>query len=425
MDRVDEYITGKELQGSYDSTGNFTIDLERASRLKSEYTFARPEMWVLKFLQFLTRMEATGLSMTESKGTLELLAVFENDVFQEYELDALFRLDMDTDKSDPRFPLREALSGAIASCDSVTLVWSQSDQTQRLTFQGESVEGEVQTSTWNEKELLLRVERGKLLSTFKSMFGIGIFHTEVEEIRKSSKALAYSMTLNDEHWNQSKIWPEKGDSLLEFRCEEAYTGPRFRLTQGHAFASYETELAQTLYRPGKDYSYLLALSARRENWQRASLTWILDGVPVGKDFLTEAEYFIGFHLFLSADGLSTDLSGLSLRQTPDKAERLQHLCHAVLRDIATHLPLGLIALVDSQKNRRLTVLSIPAHVSQLAVGIGRTIGIYAGRERQIREDLETCVAISEARLKKQLMDPEKWNRMDLAQLRDLADLISH
>lgn len=85
-------------------------------------------------------------------------------------------------------------------------------------------------------------------------------------------------------------------------------------------------------------------SARRQNpgSQRWRLHWIKDGVLVGTEELAY-KGALALTLYICGDGLPTDLSGLRLRQCPERTERrtvLKRRIHEELRELVTQSKKG-------------------------------------------------------------------------------------
>lgn len=54
----------------------------------------------------------------------------------------------------------------------------------------------------------------------------------------------------------------------------------------------------------------------------STIYWALDGALVGEEPLTSKKSWCSVALFLSAEGLKTDVSSLALRESTEKKERI-------------------------------------------------------------------------------------------------------
>lgn len=423
--KIDDFINSEHQVGDYESSGAFTLDLDRSVHLRANYTLERPELWVLKYLQSMTRFHASCVSIQQTRSTLTFRARLQVSTFREFPLLELFQLPDGSD--DPRVPLREALWGSMEQGRKVTIAWWHNTIPQAYTFGDKGATKCAPPSHFKPDEFYFSVHSPETKSVLKSVLGFNPFAKETKELIKAGATLPFRLTLNKKSQDPIACLRAGYGRDFEVRFQRTKVGPRFRLTQGHESVSYGQSIKEPLLKPGDEFRYFMVLSLDPQKPQVPTVTWMLDGVGIQTENLTDQANPLALRLYLPGQDLTTDITGLSLRQNPDKADRLQKITLEALIELASQLPLALIATLPKKFNRRLELLNLTHEMRELLDRCAVTIGAYGGHQGTILGSLGAHLSKSEERLQAALRDLDARDAgvsLDVPTLRNLSSIIA-
>lgn len=173
---------------------------------------------------------------------------------------------------------------------------------------------------------------------------------------------------------------------------------------------------------GSTYSLAFLFSAhlkwtsenKQSNWQELAevchLNWVLDGVIVQREALTQDPLFCSAGCFVSAEGLPTDITGLQLQEGPEKTRREKEARGILIKALADTEKLDFEAMQRDFKSTQKvtgglllvfgTLCFVVSPVVGLIFGGAGVVSFFADSDAEARrQQVAQCVAYIRAELK--------------------------
>ena len=350
MEELDDYLNSQASDGDFQGTGNFAVDFSKARHKIGKYTLAKEEDWVIRLMQGFARLGASQLDFKMGRKHLTAVATFDSEA---PDLTHLFRLE---NTEDPRYPLQDAVWGALGKGLRVEVLWGETCYKIDDTIEALDAKWEAQT------RVVFRVlpifERGQLL---KMLFGRYDFGREFAEIARVGYLAPYSLSLDGRPYDfESQKRETLQEEDPEVRVEPAFGGLRIKAP------AFQQGVVRRLARDEPldqqvDYRLLMKIG-----WGLRQMTpllhWVVDGIRVETHPLRPWKSHLWIELYLPADGFATDLTRLKLVQSQALLEHRRHLERLAVYSLLTVPPIcqqnALVPDLVAQQIRRFAAESV-------------------------------------------------------------------
>lgn len=369
---LDETLEEFAAEGEKDSEGAFTIAAEQAAKKLSEFQLPTPESWILLLVQAANRAQAkqvkvrqsrrqtsveiSGVPRWEWKELVPYLAELNDDGSFLAKLAVAFRaLGARQDGHD--FEVTTSAGSKVRRTQddwderSAPLLgrWRQSQML--VTFDHLDKESK-QLGFWDRHQAASEVQVKLLFAlqeeAMASPVPVIVDGRKVTNVLKEGEVTANRLVITNAIWEEKRLlalFPVPG---------EQFPGVAFPLLHKpkviDAKRVHTIDEASRALSPGPEGWAALAvlwLCIKHHAWtgmrksgheQRAvrqpwMVHWVTDGVLVGSEDLG-LRSCLAMDLFLCADGLPTDLSGLRLRVCPERSSRRRKLNRAVYQQLS-------------------------------------------------------------------------------------------
>jgi hypothetical protein len=280
---------------------------------------------------------ATGIAVSQSRKSLSIIARLPDELAPEVSLTDTFRNHGD---SDPRFPLQGGLLAGLGHDYHLEIHWREGGRRMVMSLAPGS-------SSISQSPLPMPLPAMEIHATpakrglIAKLFSLTDFSFEFREVSRRTYLAPVPVTLDKRPCDFSTGFALHFYPALEFRGVRATGGPRLQLlpsvTRGLARPGLR---ANDHYQPlgSGGYAFLLSLGWSEENPRISTAGWIRDGVLVHEEPLFPEASPLHLTLFLPAEGLPTDATGMALRQSKERAFRLREARLWALTSLKTHFP---------------------------------------------------------------------------------------
>lgn len=358
-------------EGEKDSEGSFTIAADLAAKKLSSFQLPTPQSWILVLVQAANRakakqvkvrqsrsqtsVEISGVPRWEWKELVPYLAEFNDDGSFLASLAVAFRA-LGARKDGHDF---EVLTSAGSTVRRTQDDWVERDPVlghwrgfqMRVTFDHLDAENK-QLGFWERRRAASQVQ-SKLLFALQeeamaSPVPVIVDGRKVTNVLRQGEKKTNRLVFNNSVWEEKRplaLFPVPGDKV---------PGVAFPLARKQmiidAKSIHTIDEARRVPSPGPEGWSALAvlwLCIKHHAWsgvresghtqrtveQPWVARWIKDGVVVSSEDLG-LRSCLAMDLFLCADGLPTDLSGLQLRTSPERSSRRKKLGEAIYQQFA-------------------------------------------------------------------------------------------
>jgi hypothetical protein len=336
-EELDCYLDSQRVEGTFASSGSIGIDLQRALEVRGAYTLPHPGLWAVRTMQGLVRLGATGIRVNQSRDCLSLVARLGDELPPEHSLVEVFR---QNSSADPRYPLQAGLLAGLARGYAIEVHWSQDGQRVAMTLNDTS-----STITQGSTPMALPAieihARPRDQGLLAKLFCKADFSHEFLEIAKRTFLAPIPVTLDERPCDFTTGFALHFYPALEFRGVRATAGPRLHLLPSVTRGLSRPGIASNdYYQPlgCGGYAFLLALGWSPKKARPSNACWVCDGALVQTEPLFAGTSPLHMSLFLPAQGLLTDATGMALLQSASRASRLREARLWATTSLKTHLP---------------------------------------------------------------------------------------
>jgi len=358
---VDSVIARETAAGQADSQGFFTLDPTRGLEQLGKFQLPENRFWLLKVVQAAVAGGAPGIRIHSQPALIEI-CFLPREPLSEDEFAHLFAL---SDQHSPRcwLHLKRAL-------------WSLAGQ--KLNFECHAP-GLKQIWCFHRAELRLEkapAQPGFLLRVRAGFFERGPWSEDLlGGVGERAFACSVPLLVNEKPYHGVQRCPEHGltrtSAPIALELFQQADLPALPLSD----ATFEVHQRKNsplspvqppARRPGASGVVVVSLHARRRllQWQpqpqESAVYWVLDGVVIDRQTMPMVSQSIACAVYLSAEGLATDVSGFKLVRTKELRQRLQLALQAARRLVEkTRLPAGL----------RTRLLGLPSAMGEFATAL--------------------------------------------------------
>ncbi len=354
VDPVEEFLNQEVDQGIIDSTGVFTIDPALAWEKANTYNLPFYGAWVLKLVQFSALTDCSVLQVQQARNTTTFQFRFQDPQTWNFESLKVALFDFGA-KSPPGLGcLAEAILFLTKKLEhSLTLAF---EEEVLFRWDGENVQFtsqqlpnfalmslEVSHVPWYEKKAI-----ENLISRPGKPFSVDISNALTQYCYVSPVPIHLDSRLIAGLHNDPKFSPSEGTRPFALlHCEPAPGLETLRgdllhpWTDPHFSRYLSVSLPSGWSEPPRDAYSLLVLCCAYVRPLRLKMTafdkgqtkthtlgdgpstlvWVQDGVIVGRETLLGRNDRVGFLVVAGAQGLPTDVTGLQLIETKDRAKK--------------------------------------------------------------------------------------------------------
>ena len=308
MDPITEFIAEQQHEGRWDSHGHFTTAANKALSKLASYQLPRPAAWVLKMVQAGVAGGATSIVIDPTTRGLEI-------VYRGVDLGTLAELrdSWTSPTATVSVPQKHLLVGLRA----VSVA-----QGRQVLVTLRPIEGDTQTLYWNGhglSQVVNRTSAPRLLSASKDELSFYVtaeasydglcWSKEIRELRNFAVTSPVPLTL-------------QGDRLGHFGMGDIYIHRKPLLFGEYPPVSGDPVLRISDWRPD---SLPEAVTNHSSAWllywagegMRSSVSWVQHGVVCQQESFGPTGRFL-LRLYMPADHLETDMTGLHLRFPDDE-----------------------------------------------------------------------------------------------------------
>jgi hypothetical protein len=340
VDSAEQYLDQLQQEGALHSTGRITISAEKLREKLSQFSFYRPSYWILKVIQALTLAQVQSCTIVQSHQRTEIHIKSQASIFGTEQLELAF---YDPD-SQPHSSIGNFTIALWYLSFSLQLRWAWKDQnsqtglvwngneltkidssaTDYATLHVNHVQPKVEGAWWapllkiaryKGPEACAQISRELSLRAFTCPFPLKLDGLRIDNLLRCP-TMANSANTSTTATELIAL-PGYGSTpgpaaplIISHRASTIYhpqENPDHQIPPGNTWlALLFGHLRPVIHSYGPDY-------APSPNTSRIS--WIRNGVIVLEDKLPTTGG-ASIQLFLSADHLKTDISGLKLIQEP-------------------------------------------------------------------------------------------------------------
>jgi len=367
---LEEFLRSQLDEGAKDSSGQFTLSREKALEKLAAYSLQGGQTWVLKVIQAVVVSGAPELVVRQTGTDTE----FHFSPPQPWELHQFEAAFYDPEVSPDRSldHLKRGLwSVSVHNMRPFMLAspgWSQA-----LVWNGKS----LQRAAVAERQTVLlaishrTVYEGKGLPLLRNLEAAAGNAAVLTELRDRAYVCSIPLKLDNRRLDALQACPNYGASKTSF---PVYLGflpgelPELPIPPG-TMGEYKPIIAgdsavskifhPSVHMPRRVAVACLITAHLREVqqgkvlvWetyaQQSTLFWVRDGVVVDWEFLKSSPACVSCALFVSAEGLASDLTGLKLARGEAYQQRYQEALGA-FKPFLSEAELSLAAMVESQR----------------------------------------------------------------------------
>ncbi len=336
-DELKGFLATERAAGVYAGSGSFGVDFRSAMAKRAHFTLPRPGLWAVRVVQAMVRLGARSVSIQQGRHELVMSAPLRSDPDPSTPLGDLF---LEQAADDPRSPLQGGLLAALGRDYTLELHWSQDGRRKVMALS----EGRSSISSGSlpvdEPLLELRVRPPEKAGLFARFFSVADFSAEFQELNRACFLSPIPMFLDNRPLDLLTGFPAHFYPALEFRGVRATSGPRLRLRPEMSFELERHAIANNSYfQPmlGGNYAFLLSVGWSVKP-QTSKVAWVRDGVLVDEEPLFSTPSPLELTLFLPADGLASDITGLALLQSKERQARVREARLWAATSLKTRMP---------------------------------------------------------------------------------------
>jgi hypothetical protein len=423
---LQSYLDAERAEGQFAGSGVFGIDFERAMIQQSGYSLPQPGLWAIRVIQGLIRLGATAIAVNQARNSFNIHATLAEDLPWQNSLTDTFR---SAEASDPRFPLQRGLLAGLGSGYHIEMHWRQNDQRSIMSLSSGHAFVRTCSRPLPTPSIAIHARPSKP-GLLNRLFGKADFSREFQEVSKRTFLAPVPVTLDQRPCDFSSGFALHFYPALEFRGVRATSGPRLLLLPSTARGLERPALdGNSHYQPlgSGGYAFVLSLGWSGHKSQMSTAAWIRDGALVDEEPLFPEPSPLGLTLFLPADDLPTDLTGLALRDTPERETRLQEARLWATTSLKTHAPpLPALSAGESEKT---AAQRLRAAVEERMRQALEACHYTKGETRNFQDAIEAHLVEREARrLQEERARKEReqrrvkngWNELEQKQQESLA-----
>lgn len=356
-DSLDALLTEARAGGSLDSEGSFTIAGEAAIGKLASFQLPRPSAWILKIIQGAVSSRASGLAICQSN---------ESTTFLFYPSQEISVDDLRAALLSPQVPKEGAVAHIAIGLRAVGFGDKRAftlalDQEETRTILG-----------WNGSNLVQKVEHCEAVerptirvgvafppdNLGKAFLGLmkakGRATDEFTECVQNAEACPIPLTFDGRRIDRLEAappndvvgtslslslgWRELRKDLPKFprplgvttadpgwRPSDRFTDSRVFFLTGAPQQRYVNSIVRLRYRYHVDQHRSKNRGFKFHSIpQNSYFLWVKDGVICHRERAKGSIHAVSFDLYLPADDLPTDISGLTLRTSPMQTDRVRH-----------------------------------------------------------------------------------------------------
>lgn len=320
MSDLESFLERESEDGVFQGTGAFAVDFAKAGERRAKFALPKPELWIIRLLQGLTRLGATDVELRQSRRHLTVEACLAMPLSDNLSLQDLFRV---ASSQDPRAPLLDGVWGALGKGFRVTLEWPEKQGQLKLEISQKEVVVGKPASEPESPTLRVQVEPQSKVSLLAKMCGVTSYAKEFFEVSQGAILAPYSLTLDGRSCDLSTGFERAYFPSQEFRAQRALGGPCLPpVLDERVRHPALTDQSMTPMEGAQGYAFMLALRWDESSLHAPTVHWIQDGFVCDQEPLLDIRSPLRVVLFLPAEGLSNDLTGLHLRESVARRRRL-------------------------------------------------------------------------------------------------------
>lgn len=331
------YLESERSAGQFAGSGSFGVDFQAAMAKRSHFTLPRPGLWAVRVVQAMMRYGARSISVEQSRRALLLRAPLRAEPELAFPLSDLFH---EHPVGDPRSPLQGGLLAALGRSYELELHWSEGGRRRVMSLSGSESTIGAHPEPMNEPTLEVRVRPADGNGLLARLFSVADFSHEFRELHRACTIAPIPVLLDSRPVDLASGFAAHFFPALEFRGVRATSGPRLRLRPELTFELERHSIADNDYfQPmlGGNYAFLLSVGWS-EKERMSTVAWVQDGVLVDEEPLFRTPSQLEITLFLPADGLANDITGLALRDSKERKARLREARLWATTSLKTRLP---------------------------------------------------------------------------------------
>ena len=338
QEELRRFLQAERSRGELIGGGSFSIDFEQAMAKRASFALPHPGLWAVRSLQGLIRLGATGISFQQGRKAMVITAPLAAELPPEQSVADIFCVQ---DAADQRWPLQAGLLAALGRDYALEVHWSSQGQRMAMLLAegGSLIEPRSTPMPLPVIEIYARpASRAGLLSR---IFQVADFSAEFREISRRAFLAPVPVSIDQRPCDFRTGFALHFYPDVEFRGVRATSGPRLPLLPSAARALARPGLAANeYYQPldSGDYAFLLCVGWSSKRPRRSTVGWVSDGALVDEEPLFEGLSPLHLTLFLPANGLPTDASGMVLRQSSLRATRLREARLWAITSLKTQAP---------------------------------------------------------------------------------------
>ena len=348
---LDELLAAQVSEAQLDSSGAFTLSREKALEKLAEFQLPGPASWVSKVIQAAVAANWSEIRIQQTSTSTDITFVG-NSIWTLEAIEGTF-FDPETSSDRGLQHLKQGLWSVglhgrrpflfYLPRSSGALLWDGQALSRQPAYSGH-----LAVLTISHRKL----EAGKGLPLLRNIEAAR-HNTEIlEEIRSRSFACPIPLQVDSRRMDALQLCPGHGLALNSYPLEMAFLKgevPSLSLPPG-TLGSFEVPadthremrkhaLEKQNFSPTFQVAALLCAHLKQvpqgktKVWKpekkRCQIYWILDGILIDCRAFDFPERSCSLGLVASAQGLTTDLSGLNLQINPQYRERLEKVCRLV------------------------------------------------------------------------------------------------